>query len=158
MIFLGYPDSVKGYLFMWLPNNVLFKGTTAVFDEEMMPKCSKVIKQRFTPVGDKIPSQEDLLIPEEAGDDDDFPRHPRSPSPVQRDNAESDDGPAQHSPPRTPPRKQDVLPPAQRQPPPPPRKSGCEQKIPVRPDNVNGDNRNPVDLHREDRRRALGKK
>jgi hypothetical protein len=45
MIFLGYPDGVKGYLFMRLPNNSLFKGTTAIFDEEMMPKCSKVIKR-----------------------------------------------------------------------------------------------------------------
>src|SRR5260221_7297556 len=65
MIFLGYPDSVKGYLFMWLPNNVLFKGTTTVFDEEMMPKCSKVVKRCFMPVGDKLPSTEDLPIPEE---------------------------------------------------------------------------------------------
>ncbi len=147
MIFLGYTDGVKGYLFMRLPNNVLFKGTTAIFDEEMMPKCPKVVKQHFTLVGDKLPSTEDLPVPEEAGDDDDFPRHPQSPPPVQRDDAETDDGPAQHSPLRTPPRKQDELPPAQRQPPPPPRKSGHEQKIPVRPDNVYGDKRNPVDLH-----------
>jgi hypothetical protein len=66
MIFLGYLDGVKGYLFMRFPNNSLFKGTTAIFDEEMMPKCSKVIKRRiidvfklyfflkiFTPIGDK---------------------------------------------------------------------------------------------------------
>jgi len=42
MIFLGYPSGIKGYLFMRLPNNVLFKGTTTIFDEEMMPKCDKV--------------------------------------------------------------------------------------------------------------------
>jgi hypothetical protein len=53
MIFLGYLDGVKGYLFMRLPNNVLFKGTTAIFDEEMMPKCSKIVKRRFTPIGIK---------------------------------------------------------------------------------------------------------
>ena len=34
------------------------------------------------------------------------------------------------------------------------RKSGHEQKIPVRPDN---DKQNPVDLHQEDRHCALGK-
>jgi len=45
MIFLGYPDGVKGYLFMRLPYNTLFKGTTAVFDEEMMPKCTKIVKR-----------------------------------------------------------------------------------------------------------------
>ena len=45
IIFLGYPDGVKGYLFMQLPYNTLFKGTTAIFDEEMMLKCSKVVKR-----------------------------------------------------------------------------------------------------------------
>jgi len=159
MIFLGYPDGVKGYLFMRLPNNVLFKGTTAIFDEEMMPKCSKTSKRPFTPIGDNIPSKEDTPVPQEAVDDeDDFPHHRRSPSPDKRDNArdQSDNSP-KHSPPHTPPRQQERLPPASRQPPPPPRKSGREQKIPVRPDNVYGDKRNPVDLQREDRRRALGK-
>jgi len=120
MIFLGYPDGVKGYLFMRLPNNGLFKGTTAIFDEEMMPKCSKVIKRRFTPIGDKKPSKEDPPIPMEADDEDDFLPHRRSPSPVQRDNAnDSDDDHSQHSLPRTLPRQQEQLPPAQRQPPPP---------------------------------------
>ena len=55
MIFLGYLEGVKGYLFMWLSNNVLFKGATAIFDEEMMPKCPSTVKRRYTPVGDKIP-------------------------------------------------------------------------------------------------------
>jgi len=45
MIFLGYPQGVKGYLFMRLPNNILFTGTTAIFDEDMMPKCSTTIKR-----------------------------------------------------------------------------------------------------------------
>jgi transposase InsO family protein len=158
MIFLGYVDGVKGYLFMRLPNNVLFFGTTAIFDEEMMPKCSKVVKRRFTPIGDKVPSKEVTPVPTEADDDgDDFLPHRRSPSPVKRDNAADDDDLSQHSPPRTPPRQQEQLPPAQRQPPPPPRRSGRERRMPVRPDNVYGDKRNPVDLHREDRRRALGK-
>ncbi len=157
MIFLGYPDGVKGYLFMRLPNNILFKGTTAIFDEEMMPKCSKIVKRRFTPIGNK-PSKEDTPLPLEDDDDDDFPCCHRSLSPDQRDDAlDKNDSSPEHSPPRTPPRKQGVLPPAQRQSPPPQRKSGRERKIPVRPDNVYGDNRNPVDLHREDRHRALGK-
>jgi hypothetical protein len=75
MIFLGYLDGVKGYLFMRLPNNILFKGTTAIFDEAMMPKCSKNIRQKYMPIGDKIPSKEDPHIPKEAVDDDTFPRH-----------------------------------------------------------------------------------
>jgi hypothetical protein len=158
MIFLGYPQGVKGYLFMRLPNNVLFTGTTAIFDENMMPKCSTVKRRSYTPIGDKIPSNNEVPpIPQEAADDDDPPRHRRSPSPDNRDDAEvKDDGPPQHSPPRTPPRQQEVLPPAQRQPPPPPRKSGRERRVPFKPDNVYG-NRNPVQIEQEDRRRALGK-
>ena len=158
MIFLGYPDGVKGYLFMRLPNNILFKGVTAIFDEDMMPKCETATKRRFTPIGDKIPREKEVPpIPQETDDDGELfppPRH-RSPSPDKRDNAESeDDGPAQHSPPRTPPRQHKPL--AERQPPPPPRKSGRERKVPSKPDNIYG-NRNPVDIEREDRRRALGK-
>ena len=108
MIFLGYVDGVKGYLFMRLPNNVLFLGTTAIFDEEMMPKCSKVVKRRFTPIGDKVPSKEVTPVPTEADDDgDDFLPHRRSPSPVKRDNAADDDDLSQHSPLRTPPRQQE---------------------------------------------------
>jgi len=72
MIFLGYPSGVKGYLFMRLPNNVLFKGTTAIFDKEMMPKCTKVVRQHFTPIGNKThKSKEDPPIPLKADDDDD---------------------------------------------------------------------------------------
>ena len=123
MVFLGYPQGVKGYLFMRLHNNSLFTGVTAIFDEEMMPKCPKDAKRRYTPIGDKIPTNNEVPpIPQEAADDDDPHSHRRSPSP-QRDNAEvKDDGLPQHSPPRTPPRQQGILPPANRQPPPLPRK------------------------------------
>ena len=162
MIFLGYPDGVKGYLFMRLPNNVLFKGTTAIFDEDMMPKCPKQnAKHRFMPIGDKIPRKKKEVppIPQESDDDDDFPpHHRRSPSPDKGDDADKDDDLSQHSPPHTPPRKEVPLPPAQRQPPPPPRKSGRERKIPLKPGNIYGERRNPVDIEREDRCRALGKK
>jgi len=157
MIFLGYPNGIKGYLFMRLPNNILFKGTTAVFDEEMMPKCTKTVKRRFTPLGKKLPSKEDPPIPLEPDDDDDFPPHRRSPLPDQWDDAlDRDDGPPRHSPLHTPLRQQVRLPPAERQPPPPPQKSGRERKIPVRPDNVYGDKRNPVNLEQEDRRCCKG--
>ena len=39
MIFLGYQDGVKGYIFMPLPNNVVFTGATALFDKSLFPKC-----------------------------------------------------------------------------------------------------------------------
>ena len=97
MIFLGYPEGMKGYLFMWLPNNVLFKGTTAIFDEEMMPKCNKIIKCKFMPLGTKKPSKEDPLIPQEDNDNSNFPYHHRFPSPDKRDDAVEDDNQPQHS-------------------------------------------------------------
>ena len=110
MIFLGYPDGVKGYLFMRLPNNILFKGTTAIFDEEMMPKCSKNVKRQFTPLGDKPPSKEEPPVPSEDDDDDDCPRRRQFPSPAKRDDAldKNDDSP-EHCPPRTALRKQEYF-------------------------------------------------
>ena len=78
MIFLGYPDGVKGYLFMRLPNNVLFKGVTAIFDKDMMPKCEITAKRRFTPIGDKIPKENEVPpIPKETDDDGDLFPPPR---------------------------------------------------------------------------------
>jgi hypothetical protein len=157
MIFLGFVDGVKGYLFMKIPNNSLFTGVTAIFDEEMMPKCSTQKPRQFTPIGDKITRKEGPPIPKEAADEDPHPRR-RSPSPIKRDDADHhDDEDRAPSPPRTPPRQQGQLPPAERQPPPPPRKSGRERKIPLRKDNVYGERRNPVDIERELKRPATGK-
>ena len=157
MIFLGYPEGVKGYLFMWLPNNILFKGTTAIFDEEMMPKCDKIIKRKFTPLGGKKPSKEDPSIPQEDNDNSEFPYHCRSPSPNKRDNAVEDNNQPQHSLPHTPPKQQEQLPPTQRQLLPLRCKPGHEWKIPVRPDNIYGNRQNSVEIQHEDRRCALGK-
>ena len=160
MVFLGFQDGVKGYLFMRLPNNVLFRGVTAIFDEDMMPKCPTLVKRRFTPIGGKIPTKGNKSppIPREVEDDDDPPRHQRSPSPSKRDSAENhDDDESAPSPPHTPPRQQKELPPADRQPPPPPRKSGRERKIPMRPVNVYGEKQNPVDIEHELKRRDAGR-
>jgi hypothetical protein len=57
MIFIGFTDGMKGYKFMRLPNNVIFHGSTAVFDETMFPKCDKARAKtpRHTVVGDNAP-------------------------------------------------------------------------------------------------------
>ncbi len=140
MIFLGYSDDIKNYLFMQLPNNILFKSTTAIFNEEMMPKCSKIVKWWFTPVGNKQPPKENTPLPSEDDDfNEDFSYQHQFPSSAERDNAlDKNNSSPEHSLLHTPPRKQDVLPPDQRQLLPLPHKSGHKQKIPVRPDNVYG--------------------
>ena len=52
MIFLGYPDGVKGYLFMRIHNNTLFTGATALFNETLFPKCPLSKSRGFTLVGE----------------------------------------------------------------------------------------------------------
>jgi hypothetical protein len=61
MNFISFSEGMKGYLFIRLPNNTLFTAATAIFDEEMFPKCLMTEKHQFTPVGeeparDQIPS------------------------------------------------------------------------------------------------------
>ena len=43
MIFLGFEDGYKGYLFMHLPKNSLFRGATAIFAESVFPKCDNSV-------------------------------------------------------------------------------------------------------------------
>jgi hypothetical protein len=49
MTFIGYPQGVKGYLFMRSPNNVLFTAVQALFDETLYPKCPDMRRPRYTP-------------------------------------------------------------------------------------------------------------
>jgi len=63
MIFLGYPDDVKGYVFMRLHNNSLFTAATVLFDEAMFPKCPDLKCRGFTPVGE-IPADDDRPLKE----------------------------------------------------------------------------------------------
>ena len=72
MIFLGYQDSVKGFIFMCLPNNILFTGATALFDKSLFPKCPEGRLRGFIPV-EGIPTDDptnEEPIPLEDGDDD----------------------------------------------------------------------------------------
>jgi hypothetical protein len=39
MAYLGTPEGIKGHRFIQLKNNVIFLGTTAIFDETVYPKC-----------------------------------------------------------------------------------------------------------------------
>ena len=50
MMFIGYPTGTKGYLFMRLPNNVLYMAVQALFDETLYPKCLDMHRPGFTPL------------------------------------------------------------------------------------------------------------
>ena len=86
MVYLGQPNGVKGYLFMRLHNNMLFTAATALFDEQMFPKCPEGKKGGHTELGEEQPNNDsnghnngDNNIPPEDDDDDLFPSHPSQP-------------------------------------------------------------------------------
>ena len=66
MIFLGYTSGMKGFKIMRKPNNVIFHGVTAMFDEYMFPSCLDHISTGSTRIGDNYPSTE-FNIPLEDG-------------------------------------------------------------------------------------------
>ena len=69
MIFLGYTTGMKGFKFMRKPNNVIFHGVTAMFDEHMFLSCPDNISPGSTCIGDYYPGTE-FNIPLEDGDTD----------------------------------------------------------------------------------------
>ena len=85
MMFIGFADGIKGYLFMRNPNNVVFTAVKALFDKKMFPKCPEMEQQGYTPIGDG-PDTDDFNIPLEddghnnSDADDDF----FSPAPEKR--------------------------------------------------------------------------
>ena len=72
MIFLGYPQGTKGYLFMRGPNNMLFTATQALFNETLFPKCPYVHHSRYTPVAPPVDAQDEYNI---ASDDNENVDH-----------------------------------------------------------------------------------
>jgi hypothetical protein len=70
MTFIGYPQGVKGYLFMRSPNNVLFTAVQALFDETLYPKCLDMHRPGYTPDPDQpVGDQGEHNIPP---DDDEY--------------------------------------------------------------------------------------
>jgi hypothetical protein len=174
MVFLGYPDGVKGYLFMRLHNNSLFTGATALFDESLFPKCplarTDLQRRGFIPVGNdpiEDPSNEvNDNIPMEAGDDNldlsdsDIPSSslPKRRLDLDQDVDQHGDN---HAPGLNPPDAPIPAPqqggenaPAQ----PPPRRSGRHREAPVRPGNVYGEKRTPTEISRDVERQTYWKK
>jgi hypothetical protein len=89
MAYLGTSEGIKGHRFMQLKNNVIFLGSTAIFDKTVYPKCSTQKHCATTCVNEPIEHQLSLEPPstpngEEIEDDDDpSPSHPITPAPRQ---------------------------------------------------------------------------
>ena len=56
MTYLGNAPSAGGFVFMWLPNNVLFYATHCIFDETLFPKCSSQVPQPVTWLQRDVPT------------------------------------------------------------------------------------------------------
>jgi hypothetical protein len=53
MTFIGYPQDIKGYLFMRLSNNVLFTAVQALFNKTLYLKCPDMHCPEYTPAPDQ---------------------------------------------------------------------------------------------------------
>ena len=53
MTFIGYPQGIKGYLFMRSPNNVLFTAVQALFNKTLFPKCPDMCCPGYIPAPDQ---------------------------------------------------------------------------------------------------------
>ena len=53
MTFIGYPQGVKGYLFMRSLNNVLFTAVQALFDKTLFTKCPNMRRPGYMPAPDQ---------------------------------------------------------------------------------------------------------
>jgi hypothetical protein len=86
MAYLGTSEGIKGHRFMRLENNVIFLGTTAIFDKTVYPKCSTQKHRATTHVNEPIEHQPSLESPstpngkEIEDDDDPPPSHPITPA------------------------------------------------------------------------------
>jgi len=132
---------------MRTPNNVLFTGATALFDEKLFPKCPEGKLHGFIPV-EEIPSEDPEEVPISLDDGDDSPdwTTPNPPIPL-RDENQVHDSENDAPPPEVP----DI--PAE----PPLRCSGRTWIIPSRPDNVYGD-RTPTEIIWDVERQTYWKK
>src|SRR5258705_5318555 len=139
---------------MRLPNNVLFTGATALFDEKLFLKCPDGKLRGFIPVGED-PSEDPNEVPISLNDGDDGPDRtaPNPPIP-RRDEDEDHNGDINPPPPEETDDSDDssdapIEPPLCR--------SGRTQVIPSHPDNVYGD-RTPTDILRDIERQTFWKK
>ncbi|KAL7284517.1 hypothetical protein ACG7TL_001808 [Trametes sanguinea] len=149
MVYIGVAPGGHGFRFMRSPNNVIFTSAYALFDETMFPKCPTNQRRRTSRLEDEPeenPSDQESSIPSGNDDDDEDqpPRHPPQNLPERRQEQEHDDAP--EAPPRTP-----SPPPRVPEVPPTPKKKvpARVRKVPIRPGNIYGESRHPVEQFKE---------
>jgi len=125
MVFLGYRDHHSNMIFMRSPNNIIFTAATALFDENLFPKCVKHMIPPVTQLQDNQP--EEPVVEIELGNDSDKENVPAPPPfftlPSDEDRSH-DDADHQHLPqPRLPPAAPGGAGGA------PPRRSGCPRNM-----------------------------
>lgn len=155
MVYIGHTEGIKAYTFMRLSKNTVYTGATALFDENMFPKCETTKKRGFTRLEEPVEQHGSPPKPTPFdGDDGDTPHRPPPSTPMEVSQG-PDEGlapprqPEHTSPSPAPVPEQEDVPAATPQPQPLPRRSGRERRIPSRPGNVYGEDRHPVQQHRD---------
>ncbi|KAL7280477.1 hypothetical protein ACG7TL_005409 [Trametes sanguinea] len=149
MVYIGVAPGGHGFRFMRSPNNVIFTSAYALFDKMMFPKCPTNQRQRTSRLEDEPeenPSNQESSIPSGNDDDDEDqpPLHPPQHLLERRQEQEHDHAP--EAPPRTP-----SPPPRVPEVPPTPKKKvpARVQKVPIRPGNIYGESRHPIEQFKE---------
>ncbi|KAH9015889.1 hypothetical protein EDB85DRAFT_1819591, partial [Lactarius pseudohatsudake] len=155
MVYIGHTEGIKAYTFMRLTKNTVYTGATALFDEAMFPKCETTKKRGFTRLEEPVEQHGTPPQPTPFYDDDRDTPHCPPPSRPMEVSQDPDEGlappqqPEHTSPSPAPVPEHEDVPAAAPQPPPLPRCSGRERRVPSRPGNVYGDDRHPVQQHRD---------
>ncbi|KAI9066891.1 hypothetical protein FKP32DRAFT_1703571, partial [Trametes sanguinea] len=152
MVYIGVAPGGHGFRFMRTPNNVIFTSAHALFDETMFPKCPANKRRRTSRLDDEPeddPSDHESSIPSGYDDDDDDePRRPPQHLPPKGQEQEHDDAPETPPQARTPspPPRVSEMPPTPKK---PSRVPARERKVPVRPGNIYGEGKHPVQQFKE---------
>jgi len=153
MAYIGHTEGIKAYSFMRLSTNTIYTGATALFNENMFPKCKTTKKCGFTHLNKPVEQHDLPPLPTPADVNDGVTPHCPPPSSQREVPQDPDEGLVpQWLPGDTPPFPAPVLEqgevPAATPPLLPPLQcSGWERKVPSHPGNIYGEDRHPIEQH-----------
>src|SRR6201984_1837554 len=150
MIYLGHTEGIKAFTFMRTKNNTVFTSATALFDEDVYPKCPKSRMRGTTRVDEPLidqPPHDPYEDTTSDGEDDSIqPSSIKKEAPApelervpEEPPEESVDEPSECAPSPPPPAPQ-------------PRRSQRNKRVPTHPGNVYGESRHPANIERDVRR------
>ena len=143
MVYLGNAPGANGFTFMRSPNNVLYYATHCIFDELLFPRCKALEKWPNTRVHEQPPVYHHHQ--HHSNDLDDEESTPPLRVPV-RQQLPAPMAPPQEEVPLPPPRTPSPVRQAPQPAPPPAPRPQRVRKVPVRPGNVYGETRHPVEI------------